>query len=236
MRRIAQCIALAFFTLAGLTAAAASTETIDLDVRIRNGNSAQVNVKGGTITRIEVEVKRLNAKQQETQLTAEYSDGDSVDGGSRLQVDRQDYHRLVWNEDDGHEENRRITLTARNGDVQVNRVTVTYKKSAGQREIDVGEKIRSGDTYDVRVDAGRIKTITVKVKRLNAAATDTHLTASYSNGRKVDGGEKLQVDHITSHEISWEPDGEHREDRRITIEAHGGDVYVDWVRIEYAGD
>lgn len=236
MRRFMSAFALPLLAAAGLTAAAASTETIDLDVRIRNGNSAQVNVKGGTITRIEVEVKRLNARQQDTHLTAEYSDGDAVDGGSRLQVDRQDYHRLAWDEAGGHEEDRRITLTARNGDVQVQRVTVTYRKPAGEREIDVGEKIRSGDTYDVRVDAGRIKTITVRVKRLNAAATDTHLTASYSNGRKVDGGEKLQVDHITSHEVSWEPDGEHRENRRITLEAHGGDVYVDWVRIEYAGD
>ena len=236
MRGFVPAFVLPLIAAAGLTAAAASTETINLDVRIRNGNSAQVNVKGGTITRIEVEVKRLNAKQQDTHLTAEYSDGDAVDGGSRLQVDRQDFHPLAWDEDGGHEEDRRITLTARNGDVQVNRVTVTYKKSADNREIEVEEKIRGGETLDVRVDAGRIKTITVKVKRLNAAATDTHLTASYSNGRKVDGGEKLQVDHITSHEVSWEPDGEHRENRRITIEAHGGDVYVDWVRVEYAAD
>lgn len=233
MRRTVQAFAFAVLAVVGLSSAA---ETINLDVRIRNGNSAQVNLKGGTITRIEVEAKRLNAKQQDTHLTAEYSDGDAVDGGSRLQVDRQDFHQLAWDEAGGHEEDRRITLTARNGDVQVNRVTVTYKKSADNREIEVEEKIRSGETLDVRVDAGRIKTITVKVKRLNAAATDTHLTASYSNGRKVDGGEKLQVDHITSREVSWEPDGEHRESRRITLEAHGGDVYVDWVRVEYAGE
>ena len=84
MRRFMSAFALPLLAAAGLTAAAASTETIDLDVRIRNGNSAQVNVKGGTITRIEVEVKRLNARQQDTHLTAEYSDGDAVDGGSRL--------------------------------------------------------------------------------------------------------------------------------------------------------
>ncbi len=236
MKRLAPMIALLLCATAGFTAAAATTETVNLDTRIRNGNSAQVNVRGGTIARIEVEVKRLNARQQDTHLTAEYSDGSAVDGGRRLQVDRQDYHRLAWNEDDGHRENRRIILTARNGDVQINRVTITYQMSAAAREIPVGERIRSGDTRDVRVDAGRIKTITLKVKRLNASATDTHLTASYSNGRKVDGGEKLQVDRITSHEISWEPDGEHREDRRITLEAHGGDVYVDWVRVEYTED
>ena len=236
MKRLAPMIALLICAAAGFTAAAATTETVNLDTRIRNGNSAQVNVKGGTITRIEVEVRRLNAKQQDTHLTAEYSDGRAVDGGRRLQVDRQDFHEVSWEEEDGREEHRRITLTARNGDVEVRRVTITYQPSAGDREIEVGERIRDGETLDVRVDPGRIKTITVNVKRLNAAATDTHLTARYSNGNRVDGGAKLQIDRITLHEVSWEPRGEHRESRRITLEAHGGDVHVDWVRVEYVGN
>ena len=231
-----QSLALTLLATAGLAAAAASTETVNLDLNLRNGGSAQVNVKGGTITRIEVEVKRLNAKQQDTYLTAQYSDGDPVDGGRKLQVDRQDLHELSWEEDGGHAEDRRITITAHNGDVHIRRVVVTGKAGGDDREVDVREKIRSGDTLDIQVEPGRIRSIQVRAKRVNAAETQTSLSATYSNGRMVDGGKKLQVDGITLRDISWEPDGEHRESRRITLQANEGDVYVEKVMILYSND
>ena len=95
-------------------------QTLDLQRKLRSGEGVDTGLPARNALRVEARVRRLNPAQRETRL-------DLNPGGGVAQVDRQDLHLVTWTPESPGDAQGNLRIHARDGDVYIESVAVTYR-------------------------------------------------------------------------------------------------------------
>lgn len=140
--------------------------------------------------------------------------GEDRRGGDRYGEDRHGYDRHSggrYDRDDRYHEHRDEATPKREA------FAVEQKVTPGTSW--VGPKLRMKF----------VETVSVRVRRLDATATDTHISVGFDDNRQLGA---QQVDAERSHWLRFPAGGAKPKGRRIVVTAHSGDVVVDEVVLE----
>lgn len=96
-------------------------ETTDLQRKLRSGEGVDTGLSARNALRVEARVRRLDPARKETRL-------DLNPGGGVVQVDRQDIHVVTWNPESPADAEGNLRIHARDGDVYIESVSVTYRR------------------------------------------------------------------------------------------------------------
>ena len=97
-------------------------ESTDLQRKLRSGEGVDTGLPARDALRVEARVRRLDPARRETRL-------DLNPGGGVAQVDRQDIHVVTWTPESPADAQGNLRIHARDGDVYIESVTVTYRRA-----------------------------------------------------------------------------------------------------------